>query len=233
MVANELFILSGGAAAGVVRGVQEKFSAQHQCVINATFSAVGVMRDKLLSGAACDLVILTKSLIHELIISGHVMANSLQSMGLVRTGIAVKSNTTPPAISNKNELYIALDQARSIYFPDPIKATAGKHIMNVFKTIGIDKSHTNRFRTYANGALAMSAMASSSEDDLIGCTQITEIMITTGTTYVGHLPPEFELITDYTLGISTHAKNPTLAAAFAAILTGRASQVVRKSIGFE
>jgi molybdate transport system substrate-binding protein len=47
------------------------------------------------------------------------------------------------------------------------------------------------------------------------------------------LPAEFELSTDYTLGICTHAQNPAHAELLADLLTGAASATVRKLGGFE
>jgi molybdate transport system substrate-binding protein len=47
------------------------------------------------------------------------------------------------------------------------------------------------------------------------------------------LPTEFELITDYTLGICSGAHNPAHAQLLAELLTGVASAAVRKQGGFE
>jgi molybdate transport system substrate-binding protein len=229
----ELVILSGGAAAGVVRGIQADFEKTSSCTINATFNAVGQMRNQLLAGDACDLIILTKQLIDQLIASGHVIAGSQQSLGLVKTGVAIKSGKAAPAISTREELLQTLLSSKGIYFPDPEKATAGIHVMSVLKALGLDKTHSDKFRTYPNGAVAMAAMAACDEDNLIGSTQVTEINITPGCELVGLLPIEFELATDYTLGICTNAKNPELAKQLASVLTGEASSEIRKRIGFE
>ena len=79
----------------------------------------------------------------------------------------------------------------------------------------------------------MAAMANSSEGRLIGSTQVTEINITSGIELVGLLPREYELATDYCLGISINAKEPDLARNFAKLLTGPDSLGLRKKIGFE
>jgi molybdate transport system substrate-binding protein len=57
---TEIRVLSGWAAAGVVKGIQDNFENSHQCKINGTFSAVGAMRDLVLQGEPCELVILSK-----------------------------------------------------------------------------------------------------------------------------------------------------------------------------
>ena len=229
----ELHILSGGAAAGVVRGIQEEFEKKYSCKIQATFNAVGQMRDDLIAGKPCDLVILTKQLIDQLIMSGHVIAGTQLSLGLVKTGVAVKSGAPVPPIKTREELLASFINAKGIYFPDPLKATAGIHVMHVLTQLGIAETHKEKFRTYPNGALAMAAMAACSEDGLIGSTQVTEINITPGCDLIGLLPKEFELATDYTLGICVNGKNPDLAQKLATILTGPESIAIRKKIGFE
>ncbi|MEO8654343.1 MAG: substrate-binding domain-containing protein [Ramlibacter sp.] len=225
-------VLSGGAAAAVVKGVQAQFERETGSRINGNFSAVGEMRDKLVAGAPCDVVILTKPLIAKLIESGHVVAGSARSLGLVKTGIAVKAGNKHPKIGNREELAAAFRAARAIYHPDPDKATAGIHFMNVLKALGLDQELKPKLQPYPNGATAMGAMAKSSEPNLIGCTQETEINYTPGVERVGSLPKEFVLATDYTLGICTKAQQPELAGKLAEMVAGAASEAIRRQGGF-
>lgn len=226
-------ILSGGAAAAVVRGVQERFERDTGAHIDGTFSAVGQMRDQLVAGQPCDLVILTRPLIAQLVASGHVVAGSERSLGLVRTGVAVKAGCPHPAIGDRASLTAAFRAASEIYYPDPEKATAGIHFMNVLKALGLDQALQAAMRPYPNGATAMAAMAASARDDVIGCTQETEINYTAGVQLVASLPAEFELSTDYTLGICTKASQPALAEALAQLLAGPASEAIRRQGGFQ
>ncbi|PIT80269.1 substrate-binding domain-containing protein [Limnohabitans sp. 15K] len=228
-----MHLLSGGAAAAVVQGVQAEFEKTTGSPIDGTFSAVGMMRDKLLGGAPCDVIILTKPLIEQLIASGHVVPGSARSLGLVKTGVAVPSGTPHPKVQTRAELHAAMSAAQGIYFPDPDKATAGIHFMNVLKALGLNESLQSRFRVFPNGATAMAAMAQSQEAGLIGCTQVTEINYTEGVDLVDVLPSEFELSTDYTLGICTAAQSPEQALVLAQLLAGPASASVRKQGGFE
>lgn len=230
---NNMHVLSGGAAAAVVQGVQAEFEKMTGSRIDGTFSAVGMMRDKLLGGTPCDVIILTKPLIEQLIASGHVVPGSARSLGLVKTGVAVRSGTPHPSVKTRAELHAAMSAAQGIYFPDPDKATAGIHFMGVLKALGLDESLRDKFRVFPNGATAMAAMAQSHESGLIGCTQVTEINYTEGVDLVDVLPTEFELSTDYTLGICTTAKEPKNARVLAELLAGPASEKVRRQGGFE
>jgi molybdate transport system substrate-binding protein len=231
---TEIRVLSGGAAAGVVKGIQDNFENSHQCKINGTFSAVGAMRDLVLQGEPCDLVILSKSLVDELVASGHVDIKSVRSLGIVPTGIAIPSKRTSPtpAISTAQELKEAFRSAPALYFPDMEKSTAGIHFMKVMKTLGLDQELANRFKTFPNGATAMAQMALDPDSNVIGGTQTTEINICPGVDLIGLLPQELELNTDYTLGICKNSKSPDLALELANILVGEESLSIRQSIGY-
>ena len=230
----EIRVLSGGAAAGVVQGIQANFENTHQCKINGTFSAVGAMRDLVLKGEPCDLVILSKSLVTELVVSGHVDANSVRSIGIVPTGIAIPSKRTSPSpkISTVDDLKEAFRSAPALYFPDMEKSTAGIHFMKVMKTLGLDQELASRFKSFPNGATAMAQMALDPDTSVIGGTQTTEINICPGVDLIGLLPQELELNTDYTLGICKNSKNPDLSKKLADILVGDQSIQIRQSIGY-
>ena len=228
----DVYLLSGGAAAGLVNPLKAEFEAKHNCTLHGTFSAVGAMKEALLQGAPCDVVILSKALVQGLIDSGHVKAGSLRALGVVKTGIALKLGTTHPAIATRADLQAAFRAAEGIYFPDPKLATAGIHFFKVLQTLGLDVELADRFRTYPNGATAMKEMALAT-GPVIGCTQVTEIKYTEGVDLVGVLPQEFELATVYALGISTQAQQPQIAQALSDALTDTSTEALRLAGGFE
>ncbi len=230
---KSLHVLSGGAAQALVNQVSESFLAQSGCAIHGTFSAVGVMRDKLVAGEACDVVILSQSLIDQLTVSGHVVSGSARSLGDVKTGIAIKAGEAQPPVSSPAELKAALLAASYVYFPDPVKATAGIHFFNVLKQLGIDTELAPRLRTYPNGATAMQALAQASEVGAIGCTQVTEINFTPGVVLIDVLPKEFELATRYVAAVSSQAKEPAAADQLISLLSSPENAGLRQSLGFE
>jgi len=230
---NTTHLLSGGAAQALVTRLQDRFKALHGHTIDATFGAVGMMKDKLTGGAPCDVLILTDSLIRQLTDSGHVAAGTARALGVVKTGIAVKTGQPRPAVSTPEELKAALQAAQGIYFPDPVKATAGIHFMNVLKQLGLDQTLADRLRTFPNGAAAMTALAQSSETGLIGCTQDTEILYIEGVDLIADLPKAFELATVYTAAVCTRAKSPEAAAQLIDLLGSAEAAALRAECGFE
>ena len=234
---HQLHLLSGGAAQGLVSHLQGSFKAKHLCSISGTFSAVGMMKAALLAGAPCDVIILTDTLIAELMSSGHVLAGSAKNVGVVKTGVAVKSGDRPVDVSTPDKLKAVLRAAKGIYFPDPIKATAGIHVMKVLKALALDVELASKLHPHANGATAMKAMADAEAlpggSGLIGCTQITEIVYTSGVDLVAPLPKEFELATTYTAAVCTNATQPESAAALIALMASADTAALRLTCGFE
>lgn len=228
-----LYLISGGAAQGLAGQLGDSFAAEHGCSIDGTFGAVGLMKDKLLAGARCDVVILTAALIAELEHQGHVVAGSARPLGVVRTGVAVKSGESAPAVDTPKALAAVLRAAHGIYFPDPVKATAGIHFIKVMQTLGLDQELAARLKPYPNGATAMREMAAAPGPQLVGCTQVTEILYTPGVQLIGVLPSAFELATIYTAAVCSRAAEPTAAQALVQLLAADASKPLRLAGGFE
>jgi len=230
-MSRTLRILSGGAANGLVSRLQATFEQQHGCRIEGTYGAVGAMKDKLLGGAPCDLLILTQALIDDLVTQGRARAGATP-VGLVKTGVAVKEKHAPVSVGSPEKLKALLQAAPAIYFPDPAKATAGIHFLKVLRELGLDGDAT-RLKTFPNGATAMAALAQSPEANAVGCTQVTEILITPGVRLNGLLPAPYELTTTYTAAVASQAQEPELARLLIATLTSQDAAETRRICGFE
>ena len=230
---HTLNLLCAGAAQGLVKGLQDRFRAEAGAEIQARFGAVGAMKEALLAGEPCDVMVVTAAMIDSLVAQGRMRAGSTAGLGRVRTGVAVQRGAVHPDVATPDGLKAALLAASAIYFPDPVRATAGIHFANVMQQLGIHDQLQPRLRTYPAGAIAMREMAASKDVGLIGCTQVTEILYTEGVELVGVLPAVFELATGYTAAISSHCAQPELAARFIALLSGADTQALRAAGGFE
>ena len=132
-----LHILSGGAAQGLVRTLADDFESQHELHLSGTFGAVGAMKQKLTDGTPCDVLILTRPMVQDLIQQGLAMADTAQDLGVVKTGVAVLAGQPPVAVATPDALRQTLRKASAIYFPDPQLATAGIHFMKVLQKLGL------------------------------------------------------------------------------------------------
>src|SRR6185503_685015 len=166
-----LAFVSAGAAQGLVAAL----AATHAVQAQGSFGAVGAMREKLLSGEPCDVVILTAPQIAELARAERVLADTVADLGAVATSIAVREGDSAPFVSDAKSLADALRSADALYFPDPAKATAGIHFAGVLQKLGLASEVAARTKTFPNGATAMREMARAGGRP-IGCTQATEIL---------------------------------------------------------
>ena len=224
-----LNVISAGAAKAVVNAV----AAQTGLELGGAFGAVGAMKDKLLAGEPCDVIVLTRAMIDDLAKSKHVEEEGIRDLGRVYTGVAIKRGAPLPNIAQAAGLSAALLGAEAIYVPDLTKSTAGKHIAGLLEELGIADEVKGRIKEFPNGAAAMKAMADSSSDFALGCTQVSEILYTQGVTLVGVLPPQFELATLYAAAVTTGAADSADARRFVALLTGHSTQELRTKAGFE
>lgn len=229
----KLHLLSGGAAQALVRSLEPLLAKESGMAMALSFGAVGAMKEKFLSGEPCDLIILTEALIGELARQGRVAPVTCKPLGRVRTGVAVREGSALPDLGGAAGLRSALKAANGIYFPDPERATAGIHFMKVLRTLGLDRELAGRLRPHPNGATAMREMAAAKDENVIGCTQVTEILATTGVRLAGPLPKEFELVTTYAVAVSVRAAHAEQARRLVEILSGPRSVEARAACGFE
>jgi molybdate transport system substrate-binding protein len=229
----ELQLLCAGAAQGLVHSVAGAFRTDTGATVGGRFGAVGALKEALLSGAPCDLMITTDAMVDDLVAEGRLRRDGRFALGRVRTGIAVRRGTPLPDVSTPDALAAALGAADAIYLPDPQRATAGIHFARVLGQLGLEVELAARLRPFPNGATAMRELAASTAAQPIGCTQISEILYTEGVTLVAPLPPRFELATTYTAAVATLAAEPALAARLIQMLAAPGSAPLRQRAGFE
>lgn len=225
-------ILSGGAAQGLVASLAPSFKARTGFDIKGEFGAVGAMADKLRGGLPTDLIILTSALVARLAGEGLVIPASIKDVGTVETALAVRSRDPKLSVRSADELRAALLAADAIFVPDIKASTAGIHIADVLKRLGIAGDVAARLQVFPNGATAMRQLAASTAARPIGCTQSTEIISTEGVELSCALPPGCELNTMYTAAVTAQAKKPAEAKILIEILTGAEARAARARAGF-
>ena len=231
-MARELNVLCAGAVKGLVLALQADFERVSGVRVEATFGAVGAMRDVLRSGAPCDVFIATDAMIGSLQASGELLAASGHAIGRVQTAIAVKAAAPRPTIDDAGSLKAALLACSALYFPDAALSTAGAHVAAILERLAIREALASRLRMFANGATAMRELAGADEG-AIGCTQATEIRYTPGLTLVGALPAPFALATVYTAAVADAARDSAGARRFIELLVGASSADLRRAGGFD
>lgn len=229
---NNLNILSGGAAQGLVTSLAPRFKEMTGLDIAGEFGAVGAMADKLRQGTPADIVILTAKIIADLASEQFVLPASIADVGLVETAIAIRAGDPLVAASDAAALRDAFLAADAIYVPDTKASTAGIHVAKVLQQLGIADAVAGRLKIHPNGATAMRHLAASGAVKPIGCTQSTEIIGTPGVVLSGSLPAGCELETMYTAAVTQRAAHREQARRLIDLLTAADQRSLRQRAGF-
>ena len=229
---SSLNVLSGGAAQGLVGSLAPKFKALTDYDITGEFGAVGAMADKLRSGAAADVVILTTTIVAQLATEKLVVSSSIADLGRVETALAVRAGEPPVMAHDAAMLREALLAADAIFVPDTRTSTAGIHVAKVLQQLGIAEQVSARLKIFPNGATAMRQLAASDATRPIGCTQSTEIISTPGVVLSGSLPAGCDLSTVYTAAVTTGAVHARQARHLIGLLIAADQHEVRQRAGF-
>ena len=197
------------------------------------FMPVGVLKEKLLAGEACDVVVSTPSMLEQFALDGRVDGATIALIGRVATAIAVRAGASAPSIDAPDRVRAALSAAPRIHVPDPERSTAGIHFVQVLRALELFEALAPRLTSHRNGVAAMAALAADEDPGALGCTQVTEIRCTRGVALVGALPPPFDLATPYAVSVSAAAREPELARRFVDMLVGPDSAALRRDAGFD
>ena len=233
MSSATLHLLCAGAAQGLVQALRSRLRDENGVEIDGRFGAVGGLKEALLGGAPCDLMVTTDAMVGDLVGAGWLRGETRAALGRVRTGMAVRRGAGRPDVSTPERLAEALQAADAVYLPDPERATAGIHFARVLRELGIHDELRARLRAFPGGAIAMRELAASDAPRPIGCTQVTEILYTDGVDLVAPLPARFELTTVYSAAVAVRAAHPELAARLLKMLTEPATEPLRAAGGFE
>jgi molybdate transport system substrate-binding protein len=229
----DIRILSAGAAQAVVEAIAADYRRDTGRGISGEFGAVGAMRQKVLEGAAADLIVLTGAMIDELVASGHVARGSRADLGKVGTGVAVRSGTPVPDVSTPPKLRECLLRASRVVCPDPAIATAGKVVLQMLEQLNAGEAVAPRLQYFPNGYAAMKWLAASRGSDEVGITQITEILANAGVVLAAPLPGDLQVRTVYAAGLAARAAESAAAREFLARLTSPAARKVLVNAGYE
>ena len=226
-------LISAGAAKGLFTAGTDALRTSASVVCRGRFGAVGAMRERLLAGDACDLVVLTRPMLEALAADGQVDGTTIRPLGDVRTGVAVRVGQPFPDVTDPDHFRANLLAASGLWVPDTERSTAGRHVASMLEQMGIAPSMKARLRAFDNGSLAMADLAASTAPLALGITQVTEILYTPGVRLVGVLPAQYELSTEYAAAVRAGSRQRDAALRCLDWLTGNGAAALRRDGGFE
>lgn len=149
------------------------------------------------AGEAFDVVILAANAIDQLTQDGQIVAGS--RVDLVKSGVAIAVRQGAPKIDISTEEAVkraVLDAGSISYSTGP----SGVHLTKVFERWGITDAIATRIVQAPPGVPVGSLVAKGEVE--IGFQQLSELMNLPGIEVLGPLPPEIQIITRFSAGIS-------------------------------
>ena len=228
----EIKVLSAGAVKSMVDTLGLEFERASGNTLDITFATAFAQRERIINGAAADLVIVSESIIAELEKLGLVVAGSAKNLGRTVTGVIVPEGAPSPDISTVEAFKQALLRAKSVAYTDP-KAGGSGGIMfaGLLERLGIADA-VNAKAVLCSGGLDVSTKIAEKRAE-IGTTFISEALPVKGLKVVGLLPGELHNANTYTAAIHKAAKEPEGVAAFLKALTDPATRPRWKAAGLE
>ena len=190
--AQELHVLSGGAAKSLVEPLAASFSGAK---VNVQYQPMGKLFDSLGQGANVDMVVVTEEMLPRL--QGRAPQDVMRGakpIARVGIGVAVNEHAPTPDISTVEAFKKTLLAAKSIVYIDPKVGTSGKHVAEVLDRLGIAREVNAKAKLGQGGYIVEPVGKGEIE---LGIHQISEIMPVKGVKLVGELPKELQKYTTY------------------------------------
>jgi molybdate transport system substrate-binding protein len=199
--------ISSMATRQVLAGLVEMF--QQQSGWRIQIESVGGVdaAQRVQSGEAFDVVILSSDAIDKLIASKHLLAGSRVDLVRSPISIAIKKGANLIDVTSGEALKSALISAKSISFST---GPSGVYLAKLFERMGIAELMKNKTIVPPPGVPVGSLVAKG--EAALGLQQRSELINIEGIELLGNLPDEVAYITTFSAGIPANASDESKAA---------------------
>lgn len=223
---------SGGFTAAYKLLVPEFERTTGHKVFTAYGASMGNAPDAIPSRLArrepVDIVILAAPALDGLIRQGQVAAGSRVDLVRSLVGMAVRAGAAKPDISSVEAFKRTLLDAQSIAYS---ASASGTYISSeMFQKLGIADQVMGKSRRILSERVG--AVVARGEAEL-GFQQVSELLPVPGIDFVGTIPAEVQLVTVFSAGIASDAREPEAARALVRFFTTAAAAPVIAQTGLE
>jgi molybdate transport system substrate-binding protein len=223
-----LTILSSMAMRQVLADLVAQYSQRTgQAVSTESVGGVDAAR-RVQAGESVDAVLLASDAIDGLIAAGRIVPGS--RVDLVRSGvaIAVRAGAPLPDIASEEALRQAVLLSRSVgYSTGP----SGVALQRMFERWGIAEQIRSRIVQAPPGVPVGSLVADGRVE--LGFQQLSELLPQGGITIVGPLPPEIQIVTVFSAGLSVTSTRPEAVRAMLGFMRSTDAAQAKRRHGME
>ena len=226
--AAEINVLASPAVKEAYLELVPQFENASKHKIVTTWAGTADIMKRMKTGETFDLVIVAVKSLDELTQLGKIVPGSRVDLAKSGVGVAVRAGAPKPDISTSDALKRALQSAKSVAYST---GPSGVYVYSLFQRWGIADELKPKLTQVASGVNIGEVIARGEAE--IGFQQVSELVHIAGIDYVGPLPMDIQLVTVFSGGIHSGAKEPDAARALVKFLTAPASVPVIKKHGME
>lgn len=219
-------VLSTLAVMGAMKELTARYEAESGVSIQADFSPTVALLERLRSGEAADIAILTAQGIEDMSAEGVVRPGSRADIALSFVGIAVKAGAPRPDIAAVPSFKAALLAARSVAYSKI--GASGIFFAGLLNRLGI----ADQVRTLVvpSGFTAESLLTGEAD---LAVQQVSELLVVPGIEVVGRLPEEIGIVATFSGGLLSGSSQPEAALGLLRFLTSSAIAPTLRRSGLE
>jgi molybdate transport system substrate-binding protein len=226
--AAEITVISTQATQEAYLELVAQFEKATGHKVKSDFTGTLNVEKRLAAGEPADLIIMAGPAIDNQIKLGRAVPGSRVDFAKSGVGLAVKKGAPKPDIGSADAFKKTLLATKSIgYSTGP----SGLYILTVFEKMGIAAEVKGKLKQTPSGVFVGTLIATGETE--IGVQQISELMHFDGIDYVGPLPGEYQVMTMFSTGIHTGAKQADAARALVKYITAPAAAAIIKKHGLE
>src|SRR5262249_19642454 len=151
---------------------------------------------------------LTRSAVDALVVSGAIDAATRTDIARSGIGVAVRSGARKPDIGTVAAFRQTFLDAKSVAYTTV--GGSGLHFIKVGERLGMADAVRGQARTQSGGAVGELVARGEAE---LAVQQISELLPVEGVDLVGPFPPDLQLVTLFTVGMSGRSQHPDAAKA--------------------
>ena len=226
--AAEVKLYSTVAFQGVLDELAPQFQKATGNKLTITYGLAAQLAQRIQSGEAADVAILTRAGIDTLVKDGKIAAKSDATLASASMALAAKAGAPKPDISTPEAFKRALLAAKSIASGDPAGGGASSvYFSKLLDRMGIAEEVKGKMKIAPSGKLPAALVAAG--DAELGAMQTSELL--PGTELVGVFPGDLNNVTVFALGLTTNASDTNAAGALITFLESKEAAAVYKAKG--
>jgi molybdate transport system substrate-binding protein len=183
---------------------------------------------RIRAGEPTDVIILASSVMEQLEAEGHIVPGSRADFARSGIAMAVPSGARRPRIDNEQSVKQATLNARKICYSS---GPSGDHLKRLWQRWGISDAMSER-AVQAPAGVPVGTMIAQGDADL-GFQQLSELLHVPGIDIIGPLPPEIQVVTVFSAGVSSSSSQLKQADALVAFLTSPHAGAAKRQHGME